>query len=79
MNRYPTLSALAGIPVTAGESIEGDSYAALFDDPHHAVASSPAFAAAYTQYPRCNKGVAITPENVLGNCRCANVPKQEFK
>jgi arylsulfatase A-like enzyme len=75
---YPTISALAGIPVTGAESIEGSSYAALFDDAQHAVASSPAFQAAYTQYPRCNKGKSM-PIDILQNSRCASVPKQDFK
>ena len=75
---YPTISALAGIPVDpADESIEGSSYAALFDNPRHAIATSRVFQAAYTQYPRCNAG--SMPIDVLKNIRCAFVSKRDFK
>ena len=75
---YPTISALAGIPVDpADESIEGSSYAALFDNPRHAIATAQVFQAAYTQYPRCNAG--SMPIDVLMNQRCAFVSKRDFK
>jgi hypothetical protein len=41
------------------------------------VAAAPQFAAAYTQYPRCNKG--SMPIDILNNSRCASVKKADFK
>lgn len=80
---YPSISELAGIPVTrAEEAIEGFSYAALFAEAGSAealalVASGGWTKYAYTQYPRCNKGAM--PINFLDDVRCANVHKQDFK
>eukprot|EP01043_Picozoa_sp_COSAG02_P062008 COSAG02_NODE_8454_length_2566_cov_74.215241_1_plen_169_part_00 len=74
---YPTIAELAGVPVSSAESIEGDSYAALFGGDSQTLASAPAFMAAYTQYPRCNRG--SMPIDILNNTRCASVAKQDFK
>merc|ERR1711871_1666132 len=69
---YPTTSELAGAPVdTAEESVEGNSYAALFRADGPTTWSNP-WNASFTQYPRC---CSIAPDNCK---RCANVDKSEF-
>lgn len=83
---YPTLVELAmGKSVNKSqESIEGDSYAELFDesrvkDPSTFVWTNE-FGASFTQYPRCCKNNKCGPQdgNFSNNHRCASVPKEKF-
>jgi hypothetical protein len=80
---------LAGLPPVdkAVESIEGDSYAALFDAHKTPDPESPGAAwanewnASFTQYPRCTRGGAVpktAAEFVSGAQRCTSVKKQDF-
>eukprot|EP00936_MAST-01D_sp_MAST-1D-sp1_P002428 g2428.t1 len=90
---YPTLAEMAGLGVVdkKTESIEGDSYAVLFDkertpDPEAPAAFwANAANASFTQYPRCCT-VAFDPQLPLGEqCqngsavhRCTSTPKDKF-
>eukprot|EP00038_Savillea_parva_P030794 m.80315 g.80315 ORF g.80315 m.80315 type:complete len:721 (+) comp9347_c0_seq1:42-2204(+) len=84
VDHYPTFAALAGVPVTAsaGESIEGFSYAALFNatiDPSSYVWTN-RYNASFTQYPRCRELPLVPggPPDFHNAHRCAFIAKTNF-
>jgi len=73
IDMYPSLAELAGVPVSSKESVDGTSWAHLFEDP-----SSEHKDAAFTQYPRCWPEDSHGPEAFTHMARCAGVDKADF-
>ena len=71
---FPTLAALAGLPVPAG--VDGQDLSALFDAPKPSPAAGQGKAAAFHQYPACGMKIADGFNVTRGACN--NAEKHTF-